>query len=79
MIDETLLRSMAFSAQDLFLAARRLDSCFRQGVDDDVLDEAESGLVDARNSVETTIASILGTFGVRADVELHRIGVDGVE
>ena len=79
MIDETLVRSMAFSAQDLFLAARRLESCGRQGVDEDVLDGAESELVDARNSVETAIASVLVTFGVHADVELHRISVNGVE
>ena len=79
MIDETLMRSMAFGAQDLFLAARRLESCFRQGADEDMSDEAEGEFIDARNSVESAIASVLRTFGVHADVELHRIGVNGVE
>ena len=79
MIDELLVRSMAFGAQDLFLAVCRLESCGRQGVDEDVLDEAEGEFIDTRNSLERVIASALMTFGVRADVELHRISVDGVE
>nr|DAX45601.1 MAG TPA: hypothetical protein [Caudoviricetes sp.] len=79
MIDELLVRSMAFDAQDLFLAARRLKSCGLQGADEGVLDEVEGEFIDARNSLEGTIASVLMTFGVRADVELHRISVDGVE
>lgn len=79
MIDELLVRSMAFGAQDLFLAVCRLEACGRQGVDEDVLDEAEGEFIDARSSLERVIASALMTFGVRADVELHRISVDGVE
>ena len=79
MIDELLVRSMAFGARDLFLAVRRLESCGRQGADEDVFDEAEGEFIDARNSLERVIASALMTFGVRADVELHRISVDGVE
>lgn len=79
MIDEILVRSMTFGAQDLFLAAHRLESCDREGVDEGMLDGVESEFIDARNSLEGTIASVLMTFGVRADVELHRISVDGVE
>lgn len=79
MIDESIMMSVALSAQDLFLAARRLESCDHPGVDPDVLDEAEGELIDARSAVEGAMASILMTFGVRADVELHRIVSDGVE
>lgn len=79
MIDESLMMSVALSVQDLFLAARRLESCDHPDVDPDVLDEAEGELIDARSAVEGAMASILMTFGVRADVELHRIVSDGVE
>lgn len=79
MINETLVMSVALSAQDLFLAARRLEYCDHPGVDPDVLDDAEGELIDARSAVEEAIASILMTFGVRADVELHRIVSDGME
>jgi hypothetical protein len=79
MIDETFMKSLAFSAQDLFTAARWLESCGQPGVGPDVLDEAEGELIVARNAVEDAVASILLTFGVHADVELHRIIPDGVE
>lgn len=79
MIDEALMRSLAFSAQDLFTAARWLESCGRLGVGPDVLDEAEGELIVARNAVEDAVASVLLMFGVHADVELHRIAPDGVE
>nr|DAO51934.1 MAG TPA: hypothetical protein [Caudoviricetes sp.] len=79
MINETLVMSVALSAQDLFLAARRLEYCDYPGVDPDVLDDAEGELIDARSAVEEAIASILMTFGVLADVELHRIVSDGME
>lgn len=79
MIDELLVRSMAFGAQDLFRAVRRLESCELNGGELWELDEAESELVDARSSVEGVISSILNTFGVHADVELHRITTYGVE
>lgn len=79
MMDDNLIASVALSAQYLFLAARRLESCDHPDVDPDVLDEAEGELIDARSAVEEAMASILMTFGVRADVELHRIVSDGVE
>lgn len=79
MMDDNLMASVALSAQYLFLAARQLESCDHPDVDPDVLDEAEGELIDARSAVEEAMASILMTFGVRADVELHRIVSDGVE
>lgn len=79
MIPDHLVRLLATNANDLSRAAKICGAYDDSQWWLDEVDEAESGLVEARNTVEAIVSAILRTFGVRADVELHRIAADGVE
>lgn len=78
-MDEATLEIASCAIRDLHVAVSRLESCELNGGEMYELDEAESYFIDARNSVEGAIASILRTFGVHANVELHRVTTYGVE
>ena len=79
MIDEATLKIASCAMRDLHVAVSRLESCELNGGELDELDKLESDLIEARNSVEVVIASILRTFGVHASVELNWITTYDVE
>lgn len=79
MIDGATLKIASCAMRDLHVAVSRLESCELNGGELDELDKLESDLIEARNSVEGVIASILRTFGVHASVELNWITTYDVE
>lgn len=79
MIDEATLKIALCAMRDLHVAVSRLESCELNGGELDELHKLESDLIEARNSVEGVIASILRTFGVHASVELNWITTYDVE
>lgn len=78
-MSEDIVCKLDWAARDLYLSARWRDSCERMGVADDLQDQAERELINARNRLEDFVGDLLASYGVRADVELHRIEVDGME
>ena len=79
MMDEDTLKIASCAMRDLHVAVSRLESCELNGGELYELDKLEGDLIEARNSVEGVIASVLRSFGVHASVELNWIMTCGVE
>lgn len=79
MMDEDTLKIASCAMRDLHVAVSRLESCELNGGELYELNKLEGDLIEARNSVEGVIASVLRSFGVHASVELNWIMTCGVE